>query len=279
MKPEIAVPASVLTTENTAGDSVEDNVWQRLRREAREGSESEPVLASYYHAAVLNHSNFEAAISYQLANLLGSNTVPAMTIREVFEEALASDPAIGQAMRADLLAYYDRDPACDKYIMPFLYFKGYHSLQAYRVSHWLWRNQRKPLAMYFQNQISQSFSVDIHPGARIGSGIMIDHATGVVIGETAVLGNDVSMLHGVTLGGSGCAAGKRHPTIGNGVLISVGAKVLGNITVGDGVKIGGGSVVLESVPSHSTVAGVPARIVGRPSCDSPALDMDQDLKD
>jgi serine O-acetyltransferase len=274
MNPETTVPVRAL-----APVGAEDRVWKRLRQEAHEGSVSEPVLASYYHAAILNHSDFESAISYQLANLLGSNTVPAMTIREVFAEAMASDPKIGEAMRADLLAYFDRDPACDKYIMPFLYYKGYHSLQAYRISHWLWRNQRRPLALYFQNQISQSFTVDIHPGAQIGSGIMIDHATGVVIGETAVLGDDVSMLHGVTLGGSGCATGKRHPTIGNGVLISVGAKVLGNITVGDGVKIGGGSVVLESVPPHTTVAGVPARIVGRPACDSPALDMDQDLSE
>lgn len=256
-----------------------DMVWRRLRCEAEAGSVAEPVLASYYHAAILNHGDFESAISYQLANLLGSSTVPAMTIREVFQEAFAQDATLGDAMRADILAYYERDPACDKYIMPFLYFKGFHSLQAYRVSHWLWQRDRKPLALYFQNQISQSFGVDIHPGAQLGKGIMIDHATGVVIGETVIMGDDVSLLHGVTLGGSGCSSGKRHPTIGNGVMISVGAKVLGNIDIGDGVKIGGGSLVLESVSAHTTVAGVPARVVGKPRVDSPALDMDQDLNE
>lgn len=263
----------------TVVDDARDEVWQRLRHEAEAGSVAEPVLASYYHAAILNHSDFESAISYQLANLLGSNTVPAMTIREVFQEALTQEPELGEAMRADILAYYERDPACDKYIMPFLYFKGFHSLQAYRVSHWLWQKGRRPLALYFQNQISQSFGVDIHPGAQLGKGIMIDHATGVVIGETVIMGDDVSLLHGVTLGGSGCSSGKRHPTIGHGVMISVGAMVLGNITIGDGVKVGGGSLVLESVPAHTTVAGVPARIVGKPRGDSPALDMDQDLSE
>jgi serine O-acetyltransferase len=200
-----------------------------------------------------------------------------MTVREVFEEALSADPGIGVAMRADIKAYKDRDPACDKFTMPFLYFKGFHALQAQRVSHWLWQQQRQPLALYLQNQISQVFGVDIHPGARIGQGIMIDHATGVVVGETAVIGDDVSMLHAVTLGGSGCQGGDRHPKIGSGVLISAGAKILGGITVGDGAKVGAGSVVLESVPAHTTVAGVPAKVVGRPQCEAPALNMDHQL--
>lgn len=256
-----------------------DDLWPQLRREAEQISASEPVLASYYHAAILNHADFNSAISFHLANMLDSAAVPAMTIREVFLSALSAEPEIADAMRADIKAYYQRDPACDKYTMPFMYFKGFHALQAQRVAHWLWRSDRKFMALYLQHQISLSFGVDIHPGAKIGKGIMIDHATGVVIGETAVVGDEVSMLHSVTLGGSGCDSGDRHPKIGRGVLISAGAKVLGNISIGDGVKIGAGSVVLASVPAHTTVVGVPATIVGKPSCDCPAFEMDQDLSD
>ncbi len=256
-----------------------DFIWQAIRAEAEQASRDEPVLASYFHASILNHQTFEAAISFHMANKLHSSTAQAMTVREVFELALASDASIGVAMRADIQAYKERDAACDKFSMPFLYFKGYHAIQAQRVSHWLWKQNRKPLALYLQNQMSQAFGVDIHPGAQLGKGIMIDHATGVVVGETAVIGDDVSMLHAVTLGGSGCEAGDRHPKIGRGVLISAGAKVLGNITVGENAKVGAGSVVLESVPPHTTVAGVPARVVGRPSGQSPALDMCHDLGD
>ena len=251
-----------------------DVIWLAIRAEAKTASLEEPMLASYFHASILNHQTFEAAISFHMANKLHSAAVQAMTVREVFQEALASDPSIGEAMRADIRAYEERDPACDKFTMPFLYFKGYHALQAQRVSHWLWQRNRKALALYLQNQISQAFGVDIHPGAKIGKGIMIDHATGVVVGETAIIGDDVSMLHSVTLGGSGRSSGDRHPKIGRGVLISAGAKILGPITVGEGAKIGAGSVVLESVPAHTTVAGVPARIVGRPQCKQPELNMD-----
>jgi serine O-acetyltransferase len=277
MNEKANIASATVTNPNTL--QAVDDVWQQLRREAELISNSEPVLASYYHAAILNHSDFNSAISFHLANMLDSTAVPAMTIREVFLEALTSDPEISYSMREDIKAYYERDPACDKYTMPFMYFKGFHALQAQRVSHWLWKAGRQSLALYLQHQISLSFGVDIHPGARIGKGIMIDHATGVVIGETAVVGDEVSMLHSITLGGSGCDVGDRHPKIGRGVLISAGAKILGNITVGDGVKIGAGSVVLESVPAHTTVAGVPAKIVGRPRCECPALNMDQDLSD
>jgi serine O-acetyltransferase len=160
---------------------------------------------------------------------------------------------------------------------PFLYFKGFHALQTHRIGHWLWNHGRESLALFFQNQMSVEFGVDIHPAARLGHGIMLDHATGVVIGETAVVGNNVSILQSVTLGGTGKDEGDRHPKIGDGVLISAGAKILGNIRVGDGAKVGAGSVVLENVPAHTTVAGVPARIVGRPSSDQPALEMDHDF--
>ena len=254
-----------------------DTIWKTIRAEAEQAAAEEPVLASYFYAHILNHSSFECAVSFRLASRLHSATVEAMTIREVVNEALSDDSSIAEAMKADISAYVDRDPACDRYMMPFLYFKGFHALQAQRVSNWLWKKGRTSLALYFQNQISMEFGVDIHPGATVGKGIMIDHATGVVIGETAVVGDNVSMLHGVTLGGSGCTTGDRHPKIGNGVLISTGAKILGNIRVGEGAKIGGGSVVLEDVAEHVTVAGVPAKKVGRTRSATPAMDMDQGL--
>lgn len=256
-----------------------DVVWQAIREEAKLATQDELVLASFYHAAILNHQSFEAAISFHLANKLDSQAVPAMLIRQVFAEVLNVAPEVADAMRSDIQAYKARDPACDKFSMPFLYFKGFHALQAHRISHWLWSNGRQSLALYLQNQISQIFDVDIHPGARIGCGIMIDHATGVVVGETAVIEDNVSLLHSVTLGGTGCESGDRHPIIRRGVLVSAGAKILGNIEVGEGAKVAAGSVVLKPVPPHTTVAGVPAKIVGRPKVDQPALDMDQQFTD
>lgn len=255
------------------------DVWQEIRTEALQASADEPVLASFYHASILNHSSFAAAISFHLANKLDGQALPAMMLREVFTEAMYADAAIEQAMRADIRAHRERDPACNKFHMPFLFFKGYHALQSWRIAHWLWQQGRIALALYFQNQISQVFDVDIHPGARIGCGIMIDHATGVVIGETSIIEDDVSMLHGVTLGGSGCIKTDRHPKIRRGVLIGVGAKILGNIEIGAGAKIGAGSVVLDAVAPHTTVAGVPAKRVGRPKGESPALDMDHHLNE
>lgn len=254
-----------------------DDVWPLIRSEAQAASALEPMLASYYHASILNHATFAAAISFHLAMKLDSQTMPALVIREVFETAMAADPTIELAMRADILAHRERDPACSQYFMPFLFFKGYHALQSYRAAHWLWRQGRECLALFLQNRISQVFDVDIHPGARIGRGVMIDHATGVVIGETVVVEDNVSMLHGVTLGGSGCGKGDRHPKIRAGVLIGVGAKILGNIDIGEGAKIGAGSVVLEAVAAHTTVAGVPAKLIGRPRGDEPSRDMDHHL--
>lgn len=255
------------------------DVWQEIRAEAQQASADEPVLASFYHASILNHASFAAAISFHLANKLDSQALPAMMLREVFSEAMLADPEIERAMRADIRAHRERDPACNKFCMPFLFFKGYHALQSWRIAHWLWSQRRNALALYFQNQISQAFDVDIHPGARIGSGIMIDHATGVVIGETTVIEDDVSMLHSVTLGGSGCMKTDRHPKIRRGVLIGVGAKILGNIEIGEGAKIGAGSVVLDAVAPHTTVAGVPAKPIGRPKGEAPALDMDHHLNE
>jgi serine O-acetyltransferase len=250
-------------------------LWQGIREEARRCSEREPVLASFYYASVLNHHSTAAALAFNLALRLDSPALPATLIRDVCEQALAADADIRKAIELDIEAYYQRDPACDQYSMPLLYFKGYQAIQAQRIAHWLWRRGRKALALYFQNRIAGEFDVDIHPAARIGQGIMLDHATGLVVGETAVIGDNVSLLHGVSLGGSGCCRKDRHPKVGNGVLVSAGAKLLGNISVGDGAKIAAGSVVLQNVPAHTTVAGVPARVVGKPSVAQPALAMNQ----
>ncbi len=202
-----------------------------------------------------------------------------MQVREIFEEAFAAEPAMGEAVRADLSAVFQRDPACHSYLQAFLFFKGFHALQSYRVAHYLWLQGRKTMALFVQNRMSDLFAVDIHPAARLGRGIMIDHATGVVIGETAVVGDDVSMLHGVTLGGTGKQNEDRHPKVGRGVLLSTGAKVLGNIEIGEYSRVGAGSVVLKPVPPHTTVAGVPARVIGKAGSPRPSQDMDHNLPD
>ncbi len=253
------------------------NVWEAMRNEAARRSQEEPMLGSFYHATILNHDNFSSALSFRLASKLDSPMLPSMLTREVIEEAIAAEPALVKAAEIDILAINTRDPACEDFSTPFLYFKGWHALQAHRIAHWLWRQNRTTLALYIQSQVSANLGVDIHPAARIGCGIMLDHATGIVIGETAVVEDDVSILHSVTLGGTGKETGDRHPKIRQGVLLAAGCKVIGNIEVGQGAKVGAGSVVLEDVPPHVTVAGVPARIVGTPAVQSPALAMDQAL--
>jgi serine O-acetyltransferase len=250
-----------------------DPVWQTIRDETAREAEREPILASFLHATILNHDTLEAALSFHLAHKLDSPTASALLVREVIEEALRNDPSIGEAIRCDIHAASERDCACRGFATPFLYFKGFHALQAYRVAHWLWKQGRESLALFFQNRISGEFGVDIHPAARIGRGVMMDHATGVVIGETAVVGNNVSIMQSVTLGGTGKEHGDRHPKVGDGVLLSAGAKILGNIKIGDGAQICAGSVVLKEVPPHTMVAGVPAKVVGKPSCAQPALEM------
>jgi serine O-acetyltransferase len=253
--------------------------WRQLVSEVTECRAQEPALADFYDSCVLNHQSLAEALSFHLASKLASKTAPVVLLQQVFEEAFSADASIVENACKDMQAYVDRDPACDQYGLPFLYFKGYQALQAYRVAHWLWQQQRQQLALFLQNAISVKFDVDIHPGANIGQGIMIDHATGVVIGETAVVGDNVSLLHSVTLGGSGCGHGDRHPKVGNGVLISTGAKLLGNISIGEGAKIAAGSLVLNDVSAHTTVAGVPARVVGRPNEELPALDMNQQINE
>lgn len=260
------------STNNAASDAA---LWQQIKQEARILTDSEPMLASFFYATLINHDNLSSALSYMLANKLSSPVMPAITLREIVQQAFIADPGIILAATRDIQAVCLRDPAVDKYSTPLLYLKGFHALQSYRIAHWLWTQDRKALAVFLQNQISLTFQVDIHPAARIGYGIMLDHATGIVIGETAVVENDVSILQSVTLGGTGKTCGDRHPKIREGVMIGAGAKVLGNIEVGCGAKIGAGSVVLQSVSSHTTVAGVPARIVGKPNSDKPSMDMDQ----
>jgi serine O-acetyltransferase len=258
-----------------------DPIWSRLQIEAEDLAHSEPALASLAHATILKHTRLEDALSYHLAKKLGGEDVSPMLVREIFTEAFAADPAIGEAVRADLQATFERDPACHSYVQAFLFFKGFHALECHRIAHWLWSKGRKPMALFFQNRISDLFAVDIHPAARMGRGIMMDHATGIVIGETAVVEDDVSMLHGVTLGGTGKENEDRHPKIRRGVLLAVGAKVLGNIEVGEYSRVAAGSVVLKPVPPHTTVAGVPARIVGKmPKGEKPpSHDMDCMLDD
>lgn len=257
--------------------SENDQIWQTMLVETRRQAEEEPALASFLHATLLNHDSLEAALSYHLAQKMSCSTLNPLQTREIIEGALAKDPAIGEAVRADIRAVYERDSACNYYNLPFLYFKGFQALQCYRIAHWLWGQGRFSLAYFFQSQIALTFSVDIHPAAKIGKGIMFDHGTGIVVGETTVISDDVSIMQSVTLGGTGKESGDRHPKIGRGVLVSAGAKILGNISIGEGAKIGAGSVVLKPVAAHTTVAGVPAVVVGRPRTNSPALDMNHDL--
>jgi serine O-acetyltransferase len=251
-----------------------DGIWRRLRKEVAQQALAEPILASYLHATILNHRCLEDALSFHLAGKLAEPSLAAMTIREVISEAFEMSKNIHKAIRADLEAIFIRDPASHGVSEPFLHYKGFHALESYRTANWLWERGRRSLACYLQNRISERFGVDVHPAAKIGKGILIDHATSVVIGETAVVEDDVSMLHEVTLGGTGRETGDRHPKVRRGVLIGAGAKILGNVVIGEGAKVGAGSVVLNDVPAHSIVAGVPAKVVGRPVTKNPALEMD-----
>lgn len=254
-----------------------DHIWDRIREEVARDAAQEPALASFLHSVVLGHVDLESSLAHILASKLNSTTLTELTLFDMIKHALDAEPSIGLAVREDLSAVLSRDPATRGFSQALLYFKGFHALQAYRIAHWYWINDRQALALYLQSRTSETFAVDIHPGARIGKGILFDHATSIVIGETAVVGDDFSMLHEVTLGGTGKVGGDRHPKIGRGVMIGAGAKVLGNIHVGEGVKIGAGSVVLSDVPPFTTVAGVPARPVSYPKNAHPALDIDEEL--
>ena len=254
-----------------------DPVWGRITQEARLAVAEEPLLGGLVHSSLLHHPTLERALAYRISMKLASSEMSEQILREIADEAHNDDPEIGAAARADLVATNERDPACHRLLQPILFFKGFQALQAYRVAHWLWRQNRRDLAYFFQMRVSEVFSVDIHPAARFGRGIMLDHAHSIVIGETAVVGDNVSMLHSVTLGGTGKEDGDRHPKVGNGVMIGAGAKILGNITVGACSRIAAGSVVLTDVPPKVTVAGVPARIIGQAGCSQPSVVMNQML--
>lgn len=250
-------------------------VWMDIISETIQLAQQEPMLASYFHSSVIKHKNLGDSLSYILANCLGASSMPPISIREIMQEAYEECPDLVNFAALDILAVVTRDPAVSHYSTPLLYLKGFHALQAHRISNWLWKNKRYALAIYLQNQVSVTCQVDIHPAANIGHGIMLDHATGIVIGETAVVGNDVSILQNVTLGGTGKDCGDRHPKVGDGVMIGAGAKVLGNILIGDGSRIGAGSIVLQPIPAHSTAAGIPAKIIGRSKSQIPSEEMDQ----
>lgn len=256
-----------------------DPVWHRVRLDAEAILAAEPALSMLAYASVLNLRSLEESVAHRIGARLDHAAVSADLITQAFAEAAAADGNFGAAIRADLIAVADRDPACTRMIEPLLYFKGFHAIQTHRLAHWLWGRGRTDFALYLQSRASEVFQTDIHPAARIGSGIFLDHATGLVVGSTAVIENNVSMLQDVTLGGTGKELGDRHPKIRNGVLIGAGAKILGNIEVGHCARVAAGSVVLHDVPHNTTVAGVPARVVGEAGCAEPARTMDQILAD
>jgi len=256
-----------------------DPVWTRIREEANAIVEREPQLAGFIFETILNHDTLEDAIAHRICSRLDDPAVRSAHIRRAFEDAYSDDPAIREAIRVDIAAVFDRDPACNRYIEPVLYFKGFHALQTHRLAHWLWRHNREDFAFFLQSKASEVYQVDMHPAVPLGRGIFFDHATSIVVGSTAVIEDEVSILQGVTLGGTGKESGDRHPKIRFGVLIGAGAKVLGNLEIGCCSRIAAGSVVLKPVPPHVTVAGVPAKIVGQAGCAEPSIMMDQTLAD
>ena len=254
-----------------------DPVWERIRDEATEAARKDPSLGGFIFGAVLNQPRFEDAVSHRLAQRM-ANALTVELIQQAFQDALDADPTIGDAMRADIVAVHDRDPACNRYLEPLLYFKGFQVIQTHRMAHQLWKMDRRDFAYYLQSRSSVVYGVDIHPAARIGRGIFVDHGHAIVIGETAVIEDNVSLMQEVTLGGTGKETGDRHPKIRHGVLIGAGAKILGNIEIGHCSRVAAGSVVLHDVPPNRTVAGVPAKVVGYAGCEEPARIMDHQLK-
>ncbi len=254
-----------------------DPIWTTVRSEAEDAVLKDPVLAAFLYATILNHDTLEQAVIHRISERLAHQDLGADLIRQTFSAMAEDQPEWSNVVRTDIQAYYDRDPACDRFLMPILYFKGFHAIQTHRLAHWLWNRDRKDFALYLQSRSSSVFQTDINPTSRIGKGIFFDHATGIVVGATAVIEDNVSILQGVTLGGTGKETGDRHPKIRYGVLIGAGAKILGNIEVGHCSKVAAGSVVLAAVPHNKTVAGVPARVVGETGCDQPSRVMDQYL--
>ena len=256
-----------------------DPIWSSLREEARIAAENDPVMAAFLYSTVINHRSLEDSVIYRICERLDHPDLQATLLRQTFDEMREDWPEWSSILRVDIQAVYDRDPACTRYIEPVLFFKGFHAIQTHRLSHWLWHRGRSDFALYLQSRASSVFQTDINPAAKLGKGLFFDHATGIVIGSTAVIGDNVSILQGVTLGGTGKETGDRHPKIRDGVLIGSGAKILGNIEVGKCSRIAAGSVVLKPVPCNTTVAGVPARVVGEAGCSEPSRSMDQLLKE
>lgn len=252
-----------------------DPIWSAVRSEAADAVATDPILSAFLYSTILNQESLEAAVIHRLSERLDHADLGADLIRQTYGEMLRDNPDWSTTVRVDIQAYFDRDPACDRFMMPVLYFKGFHAIQTHRLAHWLWARGRKDFALYLQSRSSAIFQTDIHPAADMGRGIFIDHATGLVVGETAVIEDNVSILHGVTLGGTGKVSGDRHPKIRHGVLIGAGAKILGNIEIGHCTKIAAGSVVLQSIANNKTVAGVPGRVVGEAGCEEPSRAMDQ----
>lgn len=255
------------------------DIWAIIRQEVEQEANREPLLSRFLHETVLKHESLVDALSFHLSHKLSNSILSPAMLQDIIEEAFQNLPIMECVVSMDIRAIHDRDPACRHYYEPLLFYKGLHSLESYRVAHWLWTQDRKSLAYFLQNRISEVFAVDIHPAARIGTGVFIDHATSVVIGETAVVEDNVSLLHDVTLGGTGKEQGDRHPKVRHGVLIGAGSKILGNVEIGEGAKIGAGSVVLRNIPPHCTAVGVPAVIAGKAEVAEPALAMDHSLKE
>jgi serine O-acetyltransferase len=266
-----------IQTRPASGLEKVDPVWARVRSEAEEIARREPELATFIYENVLHHDSLEAAVIHRVSERLDHTDISGDLIRQAYTEAIAEEPAIGEAFRADIVATVDRDPATSRFVEPVLYYKGFHAIQTHRLAHWLYRRGRRDFALYLQSRSSAVFQCDINPAARIGRGIFLDHATGLVVGETAVIEDDVSILHDVTLGGTGKEHEDRHPKIRRGVMIGAGAKILGNIEVGHCARIAAGSVVIKPVPNNVTVAGVPAKVVGEAGCPEPSRAMDQML--
>lgn len=252
-----------------------DPIWDSIRMEAKRSIDKDPLLAAFLYSTILNQPSIEEAVIHRVCERLDHPDLQANLLRQTFLELAHDCPEWGAVLRVDIQAVYDRDPACDRFIQPVLYFKGFHAIQTHRLAHWLWNRGRADLALYLQSRSSEIFQTDIHPAAKLGKGLFLDHATGLVVGMTATIGDNVSILQAVTLGGTGKESGDRHPKIGDGVLIGAGAKVLGNIEIGQCSRVASGSVVLKAVPPNSTVAGVPARVVGTAGCDEPSRAMNQ----
>jgi len=275
-------PLSVSSAEDRSALSeicASDALWRHMRLEATAALALEPAQTSLLMGAILNRSGFADAIIHRVSQRLGAASIPSQMIADAFAAAVAAEPAIIEAFRADLTAIIERDPACGRLIEPFLYFKGFHAIETHRLAHWLWGQGRTDFAFYLQSRSSEVFQTDIHPAARFGRGVFLDHATGLVVGETAVVEDDVSIMQNVTLGGTGKESGDRHPKVRRGVLIGAGSKILGNIEIGSCSRVAAGSVVLQHAPRNVTVAGVPAKVIGVAGCPEPARSMDQMFQD